>query len=125
MVGRIPRVDRGCTRSELAPERFAVINASGFLLFGAGTLAAFHHPRMAWFATSLAALVGLNGVLHALATLGLGRYSPGTVTGLLLYVPLSAAVLRASSASLSPPRFAGSVALGVALHGLVTFTALQ
>ena len=73
---------------EVSPERFLLINAIAFLLFGIGTLAAFHYPSMAWFGASFAALVGLNGALHTLATLGLGYYSPGTVTGLLLYIPL-------------------------------------
>ncbi len=108
---------------EVSPERFLLINAIAFLLFGIGTLAAFHYPSMAWFGASFAALVGLNGALHTLATLGLGYYSPGTVTGLLLYIPLSAIVLRSSSARLSGAIFASSVLFGVLLHGLAYFLA--
>lgn len=63
--------------NEISPERFVVINASSFLFFVLGTLAAFHYPRLAWFAASLAALLGLNGALHTLATLGLGLLLPG------------------------------------------------
>lgn len=105
-------------------ERFVVINAVGFVMFASGTAAALRFPRMAWFGTSFAALVGVNGVLHTLATLALGRYSPGTVTGLLLYLPVSALVLRASAARLPRTVFAASVAFGVLLHGFATWVAL-
>lgn len=109
--------------NEVSPERFVLLNATALLLFGIGTLAAFHCARMAWFAASLAALVGLNGVLHTLATLGLGYYSPGTVTGVLLYLPLSAIVLRSSAALLPRAVFAGSVVFGVLLHGIAALLA--
>jgi hypothetical protein len=108
---------------ELSPERFVLISAVGFLLFAVGTLAAVRSPQMAWFGVSLAALVGLNGALHTLLTLILGQYSPGTVTGLLVYIPLSAVVLRSSSARLSGGIFASSVLFGVLLHGLASFLA--
>lgn len=110
--------------TEVTPERFLLINGVALPLFGIGTLAALRFPRMAWFAASLAALFGLNGVVHTLATLGLGLYSPGTVTGLLLFIPLSVIVLRSSAARLSGAVFAGSILFGVLLHGLATFLAL-
>ena len=107
----------------LEPARFLVINALGLLLFSAGTWAAFRDAGASWIVTSLAALVGLNAVLHVLATAAFARYSPGVVTGLLLYVPLSAAVLRSSATSLTRARFAGAVLGGVVLHGMVTLVA--
>ena len=109
--------------TELSPERFVLINVFGFLLFGIGTLAAIRNPSMAWFGASFAALVGLNGVLHTVATLGFGSYSPGTVTGLLLYIPLSVIVLRSSVARLPRAIFASSVLFGVLLHGLASYLA--
>jgi hypothetical protein len=109
--------------NEISPERFVLINATAFPLFAIGTLTAFHYPRMAWFGASFAALLGLNGALHTLATLGLGHYSPGTVTGMLLSIPLSAIVLRSAAARLSGATFARSVLFGVLLHGLVAFLA--
>lgn len=108
----------------LEPERFLAINAAGLVLFAAGTLAAFRDPSVAWIIASLAALLGLNAVLHTLATVALGRYSPGTVTGLLVCLPLSIVVLRSSSALLPRAHFAGAVIAGVLLHALVTLVAL-
>ena len=109
--------------NEISPERFVLINGIALPIFVIGALAAYRHTRMAWFAVTLAALFGLNALLHTLATLGLGRYSPGTVTGLLLYIPLSAIVLRASAARLSGAIFVKAVFFGVLIHGLISFLA--
>ncbi len=109
---------------ELTAERFLLVNAVGLALFVAGSLAARGSPRMAWIGVSLAALAGLNGLLHPVASLVAGSYSPGTVTGLLLYVPVSVLVLRSSAARLSKAVFAGAVAVGILVHALATYSAL-
>jgi hypothetical protein len=109
--------------ADVSVARFITINASAFLIFVAGTFAAFRHPAMAWFISSLAALLVLNGVLHTLATVGFGFYSPGTITGLLLYVPLGLVVLRHEHSRLNPQIFRRAVVFGVVLHGLVAFIA--
>jgi len=80
---------------------------------------------LAWFSASFAALLGLNGVLHTLATMGLGLYSPGTVTGLLLYIPMSVIVLKSSFTQLLRTIFASSVLFGVLIHGLISFLAFR
>jgi hypothetical protein len=108
---------------ELSTERFVLVGAVGFLLFSIGTLAAVRHPPMAWFGASLAALVGLNGVVHTLFTVGLVQYSPGTITGLLVFVPLSVVVLRKSAVRLSGGVLAVSILFGVLLHGFASFLA--
>ncbi len=111
--------------NEISAERFILINGIALPIFVAGTVAAFFSPRMAWFSASFAALLGLNGVLHTLATLGLGLYSPGAVTGLLLYIPMSVIVLKSSFTQLSRPIFASSVLFGVLIHSLVSFLAFR
>ena len=108
---------------EISPGRFLLINGIALPILVIGTMAAFYYPRWAWFTASFATLIGLNGVLHTLGTLGLGFYSPGTITGLLLYIPLSVIVLRSSATRLSGADFAAAVLFGVLLHGLVSFLA--
>lgn len=111
--------------TEISPERFLLINAIGFAIFVVGALAALLSPHMVWFGVSLAALVGLNAALHGLASLIVGSYSPGTVTGLLLYIPLSAILLRSSASQLPRAVFVGSVLFGILVHALATFSALR
>jgi hypothetical protein len=105
-------------------DRFLFINAVGLVLFTIWTLAALREPRVAWIVASLATLMGLNGVLHAVASMAVGRYSPGTATGLLLSLPLSIVILRAAVAALPRGLVFAAIAAGVLFHGLVTFLAL-
>lgn len=109
--------------SGVSVERFVAINAIGLVLFFVVPIAAFRNQNWIWPASALAALFGLNGVLHALATAYFGTYSPGTVTGLLIYLPLSVIVLRHMSLRMSAPKLVGSMLAGCLLHALVTFVA--
>jgi hypothetical protein len=108
---------------EIGPARFLVINAIAWPLFTLAVVAAVRSARFCWAATSFAALVVLNGCLHLLATVGLGSYSPGTVSGVLLYLPLGGRVLLETSRRLARPVFARGVAIGIAVHALVALLA--
>jgi Protein of unknown function with HXXEE motif len=48
-------------------------------------------PRIVAALLTIVAVLFGNGVFHAWATWRMKRYSPGTVTGLTLYIPLGAA----------------------------------
>lgn len=108
---------------ELSLERFIIINAIAFPIFVTGALAAVYDSRIAWFGTSFAALLGLNGVLHTFGTLAYGRLMPGTITVLLIYIPLSVIVLRSAASRFSTIVLVRSIWLGVLLHGLVALLA--
>ena len=108
----------------ISVDRFLAINGAGFVIFVTGTLAAYLSPAMAWLAVAIAALFGLNAILHTLATLYFGSYSPGMVSGLLIYLPLSFFVLRQLAARLPAGTLAMAVVVGVLMHGLATWTAL-
>jgi len=122
--GGFPEWTRYAVGSGVTADRFLVINALGLALFTAWTLAAFRDRRIAWIVAALATLMGLNGVLHALASILVGRYSPGTATGLLLSLPFSIVVLRAALGALPRGLVFSAMAAGVLFHGLVTILAL-
>lgn len=109
--------------TEVSPERFLLINLVALPIFSGCAIASLRDAKFAWLAASLSALFGLNGALHALATLAFGQYSPGTVTGLLLYVPLSALALRSLASHLSAAAFSQAILLGALAHALVAVLA--
>lgn len=109
----------------VSPERFVAINSVGLVLFAVGTLAALRYSGAAWLIVSFAALFVVNGVVHALATLNWGLYSPGVITGLLVYIPLGVVVLRRSAHRLPRPVFVRAILFGVLIHVVVTATALS
>lgn len=85
-----------CAIREVAPRftgaatpRFAVLVNGVFLVLV--VLAAAIGGRSLLFSLSIAGLVGINGLGHCLGSLRLRRYMPGTVTGAVLYLPLSLA----------------------------------
>lgn len=110
--------------AEVSPERFIVINAVAFPLFAIGTICAVRSNRFGWFAAALSSLLVLNGVLHLLATVGFGTYSPGTVTGVVLYLPLGGLVLRHMSRTLQSQAFSRAVIAGIVAHVVVAIAAI-
>jgi hypothetical protein len=80
---------------------------------------------MAWYPAILAAIFVINGVLHALATWRYGVYSPGTVSGLLIYIPLGIFVLREMREYLSVNVFIACLAMGAVAHVFITFIAFR
>lgn len=122
--GGFPEWTRYAVGDGVTAERFLLVNAVGLALFTIWTLAAFREQRIAWIVASLAALMGLNGVLHAVVSVLLGRYSPGTVTGVLLSLPFGIVVIRSALAALPRGLVLGAITAGVLFHGLVTLLAL-
>ncbi len=108
---------------EVSPSRFLLLNGVVWPLFALLTVAALRKPSLAWFPTAFSSIVLVNGLLHALGSLATGSYSPGVVTGTLLYLPLGAYGLAAGRRELPPTTFALAVVGGVLGHVLVAVIA--
>jgi hypothetical protein len=74
--------------SRVTPRFLVIVNAA--LLIACLDIALLGH-RLAGYAywLTIAAVLASNGIWHAWASYRSRSYSPGTVTGLLLYVPLA------------------------------------
>lgn len=116
------RVIRG---TGVSPRQFMLINSIAMALLIILSARARRHAGMAWFPAVLAAVFVINGVLHTLATLRYGVYSPGTVTGLLIFIPLGALVLRGMREQLATAAFMACLGFGGLVHVLVTFVAFR
>lgn len=103
--------------------RFLILNAVVWPLFAVLTLAAMKKPALSWFLTSFGTVVVINAALHGLGALVSSSYSPGLVTGLLLYVPVGSLAIRSGHQELSPGTFARAVLFGVAVHAVVAVIA--
>lgn len=110
--------------AEVSPSRFLVINGSALPLFTAGIIGAVSSRHLAWFAAALSSLFVLNGVVHLLATAAFATYSPGTITGALLYLPLGGFTLHRMARVLPRRVFTRAAFAGVAVHALATIAAL-
>lgn len=103
--------------------RFLVLNAVVWPLFTILTLVAIKRPPASWFLTSFGTIVVINALLHGLGALASSSYSPGLVTGLLLYLPIGSFALHRGLQQLSTRVFARAVFLGAAIHAAVALIA--
>ncbi len=103
--------------------RFLVLNGIAWPLFAGLTVAALRRPALSWFHTTFGTVVVVNAALHLLGSLATSSYSPGLVSGLLLYFPIGIYALATGSRQLAPGTFAGAVLGGFLIHALVAVIA--
>jgi hypothetical protein len=108
----------------LSREAFLVINALAFAAMAAAIRAAIRREALGWLAIAIATVVLINGAAHLLASLVTRTYSPGLLTGVILYLPLAQLALLRAWHQVSPSLFWRGIAAGVAAHAVVTTTAL-
>lgn len=77
----------------ITSEDFHLVNACVSLYAIACAVVGWRLPA---FSLTIAGLIGLNGLFHAGASLVVGGYSPGAVTGLVVFVPVALATYRAA-----------------------------
>ena len=74
---------------------------------------------------ALGSLFFVNGIIHLLASLFTATYSPGTVTGIIFYLPLGILVFKKIFPLMSKPQRGLSFISGVALQIIVAIVALN
>ncbi|MDH3528979.1 MAG: HXXEE domain-containing protein [Acidobacteriota bacterium] len=109
---------------DIEAARFLYTNLIGLALCSIGAAISFREPGAAWIGVSLAALFSVNTILHAGLSVVVGVYSPGTITGLFLYIPLSFLIFRWSATHLSRAAFAGALLIGIGIHFAATLAVL-
>jgi uncharacterized protein with HXXEE motif len=105
----------------LAPAGFLELNAYAWAgMFAASIVATL---GAGWVVVPFATATFVNGCAHLLATIATRTYSPGAITGTLLWIPLGAYTLRRAHGRLPRAVFWTAVLLGLALHALVVLYA--
>ena len=103
--------------------QFLVWNLVGLMLMIVATLWA-RNSVGDWLLTILGATVGINGIAHVLASAATGTYAPGTVSGLLIWIPLGTVTLRWAWQD-HRRIFWRSLAIGAAINGAVGFLSMN
>jgi hypothetical protein len=105
--------------SPVSTTRFIVLNSILWPLFCGLTVISIFRPKLAWFPTTFATLVLINAALHVLGSLTTFTYSPGLITGVLLFLPAGLAALLSGRRSLPASTFTLAACFGALIHGLV------
>jgi hypothetical protein len=72
-----------------------------------------------WLLTAVQSALAANGVFHVVATLWFREYSPGLVTSVLLYVPVTAYLLPRAARQLGPLPTAMACGTGICVSALL------
>lgn len=104
----------------ISPARFLAINALAWTVMASVCVIASAVPRARLVTVPFASAVFLNGAAHLLASVFTGTYSPGLVSGLLLWIPLGSYTLWRAKAEMRGRGFWILSGLGILLHAMVT-----
>jgi hypothetical protein len=109
--------------SELPRGAFIGINALALLVMLMAVRATVATERNGWMGIAVATILLVNGTAHILGSLVTRSYSPGLLTGIVLYLPLGQLTLMRAWLQSSRATFAGGVVAGLAVHALVVVVA--
>lgn len=108
----------------LPADAFLTINAIALVVMAASAAAATRRESFGWLAIAIATIELVNGIAHLLGSIVTTSYSPGVITGVILYVPLAQLALLRAWGQVAHAFFWRGVAAGVLAHVIVTMTAL-
>ena len=104
---------------------FVLFNTGGMLIAATAAHAATRSEARGWAAVALATALMSNGILHALGSVATGTYSPGLLTAMILYVPLSLLFFMRATVQASSGMMTRGVLVGLAFHALVIMAAFS
>ena len=111
-VSRI--IGRGMT-----PDQFIAINSFAWVMMVASILMLRKTPSVRWLTITFASVVFINGVAHLVGSIWTNTYSPGAISGLLLWIPLGAATFYRAWKRVTRRSFVAGVLVGAAIHAVL------
>jgi hypothetical protein len=88
-----------------------------------GVILALRMKSYRWLLVSFGTVVLINGLVHAGASIVTRSYSPGLISGLLLFVPLGVVTLLRARVSVSRRTLRAGFIVGVLMHAVVVLLA--
>lgn len=122
--GRFPAWATEHTGLAISDVAFVAANAFFWFLMVGAVVTVLRRRSLALIIISLATIITINATLHFATSLLTQSYSPGLVSGLLLWLPLGIWAFTHGRRALMPHKFRWGVILGVIAHILVPLTLL-
>ena len=117
--GGLPARTAEITGFAVPEAAFLAANAVFWVLMATAAGLVLRRPSRAPLVVALATIVTINATLHAGGAVLTASYSPGLVTGVLLWLPLGVVALVRGHRVLSERNFRSGVLTGVVAHVLV------
>jgi hypothetical protein len=122
--GGFPAWMSSLSGAELTPARFLALNAVAWGVMAGGVALTVFTRSFRWLVIAFSTAICVNGAAHLLASLGTRTYSPGVITGTLLWLPLGVYALRSARIRVERHVLVGGIAAGVLFHAAVSLAAL-
>ena len=114
----------GFMNADLSTTDFLIINGIAWPVMAAFAIAYNQGWKNNVALLALWTVLFVNGLLHPLSSLVSAAYSPGTISGVFLYLPLGFLALRRILPELSVGQRNTGIAAGILIHLLVVVRAL-
>jgi hypothetical protein len=108
---------------ESSLDNFLSWNGGALMMMAVGVALALKTKSYRWLLVGFATVVLINGLVHAGASIATSSYSPGLISGLLLFVPLGASTLLRARRQVNARTFRAGVIIGLLMHGVVVLLA--
>lgn len=109
---------------ELRAEQFLLWNILALLLMSVSIVLTMRFKQLRWLLLAYGAAFLLNTLSHLIAGIYTLSYSPGMLSGLLLWMPLSALTLLRFRKTLSRRARRAGLVVGALMHCVVTLLTL-
>jgi hypothetical protein len=109
----------GVAGVELAARQFLIWNALALLLMTAGVVLTLRFSHLRWLLLAYGVAFLLNALSHLAASLYTRSYSPGLLSGLLLWLPLGSLALFSFRKTLSRRGRRAGLVVGLSMHAVV------
>lgn len=96
-----------CPLSQFSPdaERFLELNGIAWIAVLMASLIVLWRASARWVLVPLATVTAINGCAHAVGSIATMSYSPGVISGVMLWMPLGIFTLRRGYLDLSSRLF--------------------
>jgi Protein of unknown function with HXXEE motif len=108
---------------ESSLSNFLSWNGGALLMMTVGVAIALKTKSYRWLLVSFGTVVLINGLVHAGASVLTRSYSPGVISGLLLFIPLGAITLLRARKTVNRRTLRAGVIVGVLMHAVVVLLA--
>lgn len=112
--GNFPLWYSSLLNAQLSDQDFLLINGVGLFVFTVFAVSYFYN-KSNLILVSLGAFIFLNGMAHLLLSISTFSYSPGTISGVVLFMPLGHIIFKKILPQLHGAERIVAVAIGVAI----------
>jgi len=123
-LGQFPLWFSELLNAQLSNQDFIIINAAGLFVFTVFSLSYLFNRNNVILA-ALGTLIFVNGISHLLLSVFTLTYSPGTISGIVLFIPLGSIIFKKIFPKLSEGERVTAMALGIFVLFIVSMIAMK